>query len=71
MCTHQFSQGDAVVFGNPRMLHGRTTFEDGLVNGDEANDEPNRWLKGCYFEDDALASHGRRVPRARMVHSEI
>ena len=67
---HQLGEGDAVVFDNRRILHGRTAFEDRLANGDEADGEPNRWLKGCYFEGDAMASHGR-VLRARMARGEI
>lgn len=60
---HQFSEGEAVVFDNRRLLHGRTAFEGkrlGSVVGDrEAGGEPSRWLKGCYFEGDAMASRGR------------
>jgi len=55
---------------NRWILHGRIAFEDRLSNGDEADGEPNRWLKGCYFEADAMDSHGR-VLRARMARGEI
>jgi len=67
---HRLGEGDAVVFDNRRILHGRTAFEDRLMHGDEADGEPNRWLKGCYFEGDAMASHGR-VLRARMARGEV
>lgn len=70
---HRLGEGDAVVFDNRRILHGRTAFEDRPANGDHEADgdsEPNRWLKGCYFEGDVMASHGR-VLRARMARGEI
>ena len=68
---HQLGEGDAVVFDNRRILHGRTAFEDRLgANEDEAKGEPNRWLKGSYFEGDTMASHGR-VLRSRMARGEI
>ena len=65
---HQLTEGDAVVFDNRQILHGRTTLEDRLAN--EADGEQNRWLEGCFFEGDAMASHGR-VLRARMARGEI
>jgi gamma-butyrobetaine dioxygenase len=68
--THQLGEGDIVVFDNRRMLHGRTAFKDRYGNTDEANGEPSRWLKGCYFEGDTMASHGRTL-RARMARGEF
>ncbi|KAI0251559.1 Clavaminate synthase-like protein [Lactifluus subvellereus] len=65
--THQLNEGDAVIFDNRRLLHGRTAFED--RSGEEGG-KPNRWLKGCYFEADTMASHGR-VLRARAARGEI
>jgi alpha-ketoglutarate-dependent taurine dioxygenase len=67
---HQLAEGDAVVFDNRRMLHGRTAFEDRHGNAGKAIGEPNRWLKGCYFEGDAMASHGRTL-RRRLARGEI
>ena len=70
---HQLGEGDAVVFENRRVLHGRTAFEGrriGSMNDCEASDEPSRWLKGCYFEGDAMASHGRML-RDRVARGEI
>jgi alpha-ketoglutarate-dependent taurine dioxygenase len=68
---HQLGEGDAVVFDNRRVLHGRTAFEDshGTADG-ETDGERARWLKGCYFEGDAMASHGR-VLRGKMARGEI
>jgi gamma-butyrobetaine dioxygenase len=63
---HRLGEGDAVVFDNRRMLHGRTAFEDGYGDEDSADGGPNRWLKGCYFEGDVMASHGRTL-RARLA----
>ena len=56
-------EGDAVMFDNRRVLHGRTAFRDNpgveLKRG-----EINRWLKGCYLEADALADRVRVLLRA-------
>jgi gamma-butyrobetaine dioxygenase len=68
--SHQLSEGDAVIFDNHRLLHGRTAFKDRPRQGDEPGGEPNRWLKGCYFEGDVMASHGR-VLRAMAARGEI
>jgi alpha-ketoglutarate-dependent taurine dioxygenase len=65
--TRQLGEGDAVVFDNRRILHGRTAIEDGSGS---ACGEPNRWLKGCYFEGDTMASHGRAL-RVRAARGEI
>ncbi len=72
---HQLSEGEVVVFDNRRLLHARTAFETrrfGSVGdrGASASGEPSRWLKGCYFEGDAMASHGRML-RERMARGEI
>ena len=68
--THQLSEGDAVVFDNRRVLHGRTAFEDRSGPENVVGKEPNRWLKGCYFEGDLMASHGR-VLRDKAARGEI
>ncbi|KAJ7802519.1 gamma-butyrobetaine hydroxylase [Mycena olivaceomarginata] len=53
-------EGDAVIFDNRRVLHARKAFSD--KEGQEGKDgEPNRWLKGCYFEADALLDRGRML----------
>ncbi|KAJ7742568.1 Clavaminate synthase-like protein [Mycena metata] len=66
---YQLREGDAVIFDNRRVLHARTAFSEieggegkGTAGGGK-DGEPNRWLKGCYFEADAL------LDRARMVGS--
>lgn len=68
--SRQLNEGDAVVFDNRRILHGRTAFEDRSGPEDVVGNEPSRWLKGCYFEDDQMASHGR-VLRDRAARGEI
>ena len=71
---HQLCESEAVVFDNRRMFHGRTAFEDrrlGNVGDREAGGgEPSRWLKGCYFEGDAMASQGRML-RNRVACGEM
>ncbi|KAF8127811.1 hypothetical protein K438DRAFT_917781 [Mycena galopus ATCC 62051] len=59
-------EGDAVIFDNRRVLHARTAFSDKEGAGNEEggagkDGEPNRWLKGCYFEADALLDRGRML----------
>ena len=59
----QLNEGDAVIFDNRRMLHGRTAFQSkgsGNASGHrDAAGQANRWLKGCYFEGDIMASRAR------------
>lgn len=43
--------GDAIVFDNRRVLHGRTGFDC----------QSGRHLQGCYVDIDALDSHARRA----------
>ncbi|KAJ6625129.1 hypothetical protein B0H10DRAFT_1783626 [Mycena sp. CBHHK59/15] len=59
--TYQYTlqEGDAVIFDNRRVLHARTAFSDIEGLGNEG--EPSRWLKGCYFEADALLDRGRML----------
>ncbi|KAJ7291516.1 hypothetical protein C8J57DRAFT_217670 [Mycena rebaudengoi] len=59
--TYQYTlrEGDAVIFDNRRVLHARTAFSD--IEGQGTAGEPNRWLKGCYFEADALLDRGRML----------
>lgn len=57
-------EGDAVLFDNRRVLHARTAFRD-REGEPGAEGQPNRWLKGCYFEADAL------LDRARMLRKEL
>ncbi|KAI0260075.1 hypothetical protein BC834DRAFT_832444 [Gloeopeniophorella convolvens] len=64
----QLREGDAVVFDNRRVLHGRTAFKD--MPGGAEKGTTNRWLKGCYFEGDVMESRAR-VLRARMARGEI
>ena len=62
-------EGDAVLFDNRRVLHGRTAF-----NGPECEPDKeggtNRWLKGCYLEADALVDR-MRVLRTKIVKGLI
>jgi len=60
--THAYTlkEGDAVIFDNRRVLHGRTAFREAdEYAGDEG--EADRWLKGCYVEADALFDRGRTL----------
>ena len=68
--SRRLSEGDAVVFDNRRVLHGRTAFESGSRSDNVVGNEPNRWLKGGYFEGDVLANHGRML-RTRAARGEI
>src|SRR5262249_52364956 len=60
--TTTLSEGDAVVFNNRRILHGRTAFP--------SNDR--RLLQGCYLEQDGLFSQiavlGRHEHHSRDHH---
>ena len=58
-------EGDAVLFDNRRVLHGRTAFTD---SGEGIAGEPSRWLKACYIEPDAIFDKGR-VLRAKIEKS--
>jgi alpha-ketoglutarate-dependent taurine dioxygenase len=55
-------EGDVAIFDNRRVLHGRREFVE-LNEGKEG--ETNRWLKGCYLEEDAVLDK-RRVLAGRV-----
>ncbi|KAI0340253.1 Clavaminate synthase-like protein [Trametopsis cervina] len=57
-------EGDSVVFDNRRVLHARTAFTDQEHDKKTASGEPNRWLKGCYIEGDALLDRGRMLRKS-------
>ncbi|KAK7042575.1 glycoside hydrolase family 5 protein [Favolaschia claudopus] len=63
---YTLKEGDAVIFDNRRVLHARTAFRD-KEGVDVREDEPNRWLKGCYFEADALLDRGRMLRNGNTV----
>ena len=53
-------EGDAVLFDNRRVLHARMSFKDREEDSNIGTaDSPNRWLKGCYLEADAVLDRGR------------
>ncbi|KAI0088395.1 hypothetical protein BDY19DRAFT_196177 [Irpex rosettiformis] len=54
-------EGDVMMFDNRRVLHARTAFTDKEGDGKTNGKEPNRWLKGCYLEADALLSRRRSL----------
>jgi gamma-butyrobetaine dioxygenase len=54
--TFRLDAGEAMVFSNDRVLHGRTEFD---VN------EGNRHLQGCYIDHDAPLSRYRVLARRR------
>ncbi|KAI5118418.1 hypothetical protein M0805_005502 [Coniferiporia weirii] len=57
--TYLLREGDAVVFDNRRVLHGRTAFVDDTPASEEG--EANRWLKGCYLEEDPVRDRMRTL----------
>ncbi|KAJ6588118.1 hypothetical protein B0H19DRAFT_1205778 [Mycena capillaripes] len=62
---YTLKEGDAVIFDNRRALHARTAFSD-REGQEEKDGEPNRWLKGCYFEADALLDRGRMLRKGLL-----
>lgn len=59
-------EGDAVLFDNRRVLHGRTEFKERDHRGGfDHNEITNRWLKGCYFEADTM------LDRWRILRQEL
>ena len=55
MHAHQLCKGEAVVFDNRQVLHGRTAF--GLRRFESMDHrEAGGGLRGCYFEGDTMAS---------------
>ena len=61
---YTWKEGGALFFDNRRVLHARTAFSD--IEGEVAEGETNRWLKGCYLEADAMP-----VDRARMLQTQL
>lgn len=57
-------EGDVALFDNRRVLHGRREFID-QNEGQGRAGETNRWLKGCYLEEDAVLDK-RRVLAGRL-----
>ncbi|KAL5490633.1 hypothetical protein ACEPAI_5467 [Sanghuangporus weigelae] len=67
--TRLLHEGDAVMFDNRRVLHGRAAFEE-MDDGSEkegagGEGETSRWLKGCYLEEDPV------LDRMRVLSEEI
>ncbi|KAF9484101.1 gamma-butyrobetaine hydroxylase [Pholiota conissans] len=58
-------EGDAVLFDNRRVLHARTAFSERPGQEAGVDGEPNRWLKGCYLEADAVLDR-MRVLRTKL-----
>ena len=56
-------EGEAVIFDNRRVLHGRAAFES--KDGQCENGETDRWLKGCYLEEDAV------LDKARVLRTQV
>lgn len=53
-------EGDAVIFDNRRVLHGRTAFsEHEGVYAEEGS--TSRWLKGCYLEEEPVLDKMRML----------
>ncbi len=62
-------EGDAVIFDNRRVMHARTAFTD--IPGLEIEEgDANRWLKGCYLDDDAILDR-YRVMKAKLDNRNV
>jgi len=65
---YTLEEGDAVIFDNRRVLHGRTSFTD-MTEEEQRKEkkihhwmgdgERDRWLKGCYLEADPVLDRVR------------
>jgi alpha-ketoglutarate-dependent taurine dioxygenase len=75
---YTLKEGDAVIFDNRRVLHARTAFRDmteeewqkaKTTNHCAKDGEPNRWLKGCYLEADAILDRVR-VLKTRLTRRD-
>ena len=66
--TYTLHEGDVVLFDNRRVLHARTAFND-IEHEDGTPGETNRWLKGCYIEEDTILSR-RRVLEQKIAEHE-
>ena len=71
---YTLEEGDAVIFDNRRVLHGRTSFRDMTEEEQQKAKKTHhwigdgghgRWLKGCYLEADAVLDRVR-VLKTRM-----
>ena len=62
--TRLLEEGDAVIFDNRRILHGRTAFHEHEETQYNVG-QTNRWLKGCYLEEDPVKDR-YRVLSARL-----
>ena len=59
-----------MLFDNRRVLHARTAFHEKESSEKEEDGVPNRWLKGCYLEADALVDRVR-VLRRKLEKGEV
>lgn len=65
MLMYDLREGDAVIFDNRRLVHGRTAFrymtdeERRSAGRSVADERPDRWLKGCYLGADAVLDRVR------------
>lgn len=58
--TYLLREGDAVIFDNRRVLHGRAAFSEN--EGVQAEDGmTSRWLKGCYLEEEPVLDRMRML----------
>ena len=67
---YTLKEGDAVLFDNRRVLHARTAFYEKEGSEKVKDGVPNRWLKGCYLEADALVDRVR-VLRTKLEKGEL
>ena len=57
MLARRLAPGDAVIFDNRRLLHGRSAY-----GGAEQGASGRRWLQGCYADIDGLKATLSRLP---------
>ena len=65
MLARQLAPGDAVIFDNRRLLHGRSAY-----GGAGEGASGRRWLQGCYADIDGLKATLSRLPAAADRASE-
>jgi len=63
-------EGDAVIFNNRRVLHARRAFSNVIEEQEVPGVNVNRWMKGCYIEEDVMLDRGR-ILRTRLERGEI
>ena len=63
-------EGDTVIFDNRRLLHARRAFSNVSEETGEVKVNTNRWMKGCYVEEDVMLDKAG-VLRKKLEKGEI